>query len=164
MRVLWTPWRMSYIEKLSSSSKECVFCKVIKERDDASNLVLYRSTYSFIILNRYPYNTGHLMIVPYKHTPTPLNLTPDEMKDMFSLLNMSIKALSEEYGPDGFNIGANIGRVAGAGIEEHFHLHVVPRWCGDTNFLPIITETKTLPESLDNTYKRLRKRLDTITR
>ncbi len=160
MKKLWAPWRIEYIKK--PKEKECIFCKVIKEDRDRENLVLYRSSKSFIILNKYPYNNGHLMIAPYKHTPTPLELNGDEDADIAELIKLSMKILDASLRPQGYNIGANIGKAAGAGIEEHYHIHVVPRWIGDTNFMPIISDTKVVVEHLYQTYDNLKKELDRI--
>ncbi len=159
MKNLWAPWRMKYIKSLSKKNEGCIFCNALRSSDDKKNYVLHRSENSFIILNIFPYNTGHLMVVPNKHTSNLADLDDDELLDLMKMTKLALRILKEEYNPDGFNIGANIGRVAGAGIEEHFHIHIVPRWNGDTNFMPVIAETKVIPESLDETYERLYKRL-----
>jgi len=160
MKKLWAPWRIEYI--LSEKSEECIFCEYPKERRDKENLILYRGKTCFIILNKYPYNNGHLMVVPYKHVPTPLELSDEELLELSKLVNLSIKVLNFVMKPQGFNVGANIGKAAGAGIEEHYHIHVVPRWIGDTNYMPIIADTKVLVEALDKTYERLRNGLERI--
>lgn len=160
MKKLWAPWRMEYI--LSEKSDECIFCKFPKESNDKKNLILYRGQNGFIILNRFPYNNGHLMIVPYRHVPTPLDLNDDELLELMKLVNLSIKVLNKTMHPQGYNLGANIGKAAGAGIEDHYHIHIVPRWVGDTNYMPIIADTKVVIEALDITYDKLKKNLDHI--
>ncbi|MGQ4832959.1 MAG: HIT family protein [Candidatus Asgardarchaeia archaeon] len=155
MKYLWAPWRIKYI--LMEKPKECIFCKAIKENKDDENLILYRGKYSFIILNRFPYNSGHLMIVPYRHVGNIEELTQNELNEMNKLMQKSVKLLKVALKPDGFNIGINIGRVAGAGIEEHIHIHVVPRWNGDTNFMPVIGDTKVVNQYLNETLEVLKK-------
>uniref|UniRef100_A0A7J3ZKX4 HIT domain-containing protein n=1 Tax=Fervidicoccus fontis TaxID=683846 RepID=A0A7J3ZKX4_9CREN len=162
MRILWAPWRMKYVRQAVKTAKEeCFLCRAAKApvSEDEKLYVLRRSKSAFIILNIYPYNTGHLMIAPYKHEQDPLELSDEEALDMIQLLKLSIKALRKVYLPDAFNIGANIGRDAGAGVEDHFHIHVVPRWRGDTNFMPVISQTKVIPQALDETYRVLRSAL-----
>lgn len=159
MKILWAPWRMSYVKQAGkTSSKECFLCKAAKapSSEDEKLFVLHRGKSAFIILNVYPYNTGHLMVAPYKHEPTLLELDDEEVLDIIRLLKLSLKALRKAYSPDAFNVGANIGKDAGAGVEEHFHIHVVPRWRGDTNFMPIISQTKVIPQALGETYKVLK--------
>ncbi len=160
MKKLFAPWRIEYI--LSEKGDECIFCKFPKENNDKKNLILYRGKKTFIILNRYPYNNGHLMVVPYRHVATPLDLTDEELLEMMKLINLSIKVLDETMHPHGYNIGANIGRAAGAGIEDHYHIHVVPRWVGDTNYMPIIANTKVVVEALHMTYDKLSSALKKI--
>lgn len=153
MKRLFCPWRIKYIT--SEKPKDCVFCNKLTEDKDKENLILLRGKNNFIILNLYPYNNGHLMIVPYKHTNDITNLSVEVLSEMMILLQVSIMALKEVMKPHGFNIGFNIGEVAGAGIAEHLHLHVVPRWTGDTNFIVVLGETKVIPEDLHTTYKKL---------
>jgi len=160
LKRLWAPWRIEYIKK--PKEKECLFCRVIRENKDRDNLVLYRGEYSFIILNKYPYNNGHLMIAPIKHTPNPITLTSEEDLEIAGLIKLSLKILNKTMRPQGFNIGANIGKAAGAGIEEHYHIHIVPRWIGDTNFMPIISDTKVIVEYLYDTYDNLKEALNEI--
>jgi len=157
LKSLWAPWRIEYI--LSEKPKECLFCRVLKEDKDEDNLLLYRGRRSFIMLNKYPYNNGHLMVVPNRHVPSIENLADDELLELNKLVQLSIKILRGAMHPHGFNIGSNIGRVAGAGIEDHFHIHIVPRWLGDTNFMPIISDTKVMVEALKETYRKLRREL-----
>ncbi|RUM32423.1 MAG: HIT family hydrolase [Aquifex sp.] len=169
MNILWAPWRLKYIEKFNEKSEaneenECVFCKIAQEKNDDANFVVTRSEHTFVVLNIFPYNTGHVMVVPYKHVPTIEDLTMDELKDLMRMTKLIVKALKKAYSPHGFNLGANIGRDAGAGIEEHFHLHVLPRWRGDTNFMPTISNTKVIPEDLGTTLNKIRKALNEILR
>jgi len=124
--------------------------------------VVHRGQSCFVILNRYPYNNGHLMIAPYRHVRRITDLGDDELLEMIKLLKLSIAALESEYKPDGFNVGLNIGKAAGAGLEEHIHLHIVPRWVGDTNFMPVLANTKVIPESLEESWRRLRDRLQAL--
>ncbi|TRM78506.1 HIT family hydrolase [Sulfolobus sp. B5] len=156
MDVLWAPWRSKYVSEASKGSKEdCLFCRVNKENKDERNYVVYTGKYAFVMLNAFPYNTAHVMIAPYRHISTIELMVSEEALDMFDLANIVIKAIRNAYNPDGFNIGFNIGRVAGAGIESHLHMHIVPRWNGDSNFMPIISNTKVIPESLDDTFKKI---------
>ena len=138
-------------------SAGCIFCDKLREQRDRENLILVRGQQAFVLLNLYPYNSGHLMVAPYVHTGDLANLEPSVLADLWGLGQRAVAALSAEYQPHGYNLGMNLGRVAGAGIPDHLHLHVVPRWNGDTNFMPIMAETKVLPESLDQTYQRLRR-------
>jgi len=143
---------MDYI--LGEKKRGCFFCKKLKEKKDRKNLILYQGEYVFVVMNKYPYNNGHLMIVPKRHYLDLEQLDNKEFEELFNLLRASIKALKACFHPHGFNIGINIGKVGGAG-EEHLHLHIVPRWAGDTNFMPVIGETKIVPEYLEKTYRRL---------
>jgi ATP adenylyltransferase len=152
MRNLWAPWRMNYI--LNKKKKGCIFCQKLKEGRDRENLILYRGRYAFIMMNLFPYNSGHLMAIPKRHTIDLEHLTHLEFKELFSLLRASVLTLKTSLFPQGFNIGINIGEVGGAG-EDHIHFHIVPRWKGDTNFMPILGETKVIPEHLEDTYQKL---------
>jgi len=156
LKILWAPWRMSYVVK--GSSEECIFCKAVKGGDD-ENYVVLRSNLSIAMLNIFPYNTAHVMIAPTRHVSRIEQLTREEVLDLFETFSRVIRAIDQEYSPQGYNVGVNIGRVAGAGIESHVHIHVVPRWLGDTNFMPVIAGTKVMPEDLRNTYTRLKNRL-----
>jgi len=147
---LWTPWRMEYIREVDN--EECIFCRKTKSTDDRGELVLRRREHAFLMLNKYPYNSGHLMVAPLRHAGLPSELTKDEREEIFSLLVIGETILKETCNPDGLNVGANIGRCSGAGVVGHFHLHIVPRWVGDTNFLPVLGETKVIPQSLDESY------------
>lgn len=154
MKQIWAPWRMEYI--LSDKEEGCVFCNKPKENQDDKNYILYRGKTCFVMLNLYPYVCGHIMIVPYKHVPDTTQLSQDELLEVTALLNKSIVVLREAVSPEGFNVGVNIGKIAGAGVEEHVHLHLVPRWAADTNFMPMLSATHVVSESLDDTYQRLK--------
>jgi len=163
MENLWAPWRMEYISKeKEGKSKPCIFCHRIKQKTDRKNLILYRGKEAFIIMNRYPYNNGHVMVVPYRHTGDITDLHSHENDELFQIIRLTIHALDEVMKPHGYNIGMNLGRVAGAGIEDHLHYHVVPRWNGDTNFMPVLTDTKVISEALDKSYRKLVKVLKKI--
>lgn len=156
MKKIWAPWRIEYIrgEKL----KECIFCQKPKENRDSQNYILFRGDRNFVILNSYPYNPGHLMIAPYRHANLE-ELTNEELFEHFDLIRRSTKALTEAFDPAGFNIGMNLGRVAGAGVEDHVHTHVVPRWRGDTNFMPVVSNVRVIPQALDATYAELTEKM-----
>jgi ATP adenylyltransferase len=155
MEHIWSPWRYRYI---ASAGKEegCVFCRV-QQAGDRKSLVVYRGRLNFIILNLFPYTSGHLMVVPYAHEADLSAIDEATTTEMIELAKRAESALVAEYHPDGFNIGMNLGRAAGAGVAEHLHLHVVPRWSGDANFVSIVGETRVLPEDLETTYDRLKK-------
>ncbi len=152
MKYLWAPWRMNYI--LGERKRGCFFCRELREKKEKKNLILYQGRYVFVVMNKYPYNNGHLMIVPKRHLLHLEDLNSDELKELFELLKAAIKVLKTAVKPQGFNIGMNIGTAGGAG-EDHVHLHIVPRWEGDTNFMPLIGETKVIPEYLERTYQKL---------
>lgn len=161
MERLWTPWRMEYIRASGTEDQAgCIFCDLPAAGDDERARILTRLERAFVILNTYPYNPGHLMVAPLRHVGELEELTGDELADTNELLRRSIGALKREVQPHGFNVGMNLGRIAGAGIPDHIHWHVVPRWNGDTNFMPVIGQTKVLPELLDETYARLREPLN----
>jgi ATP adenylyltransferase len=155
MEHIWSPWRYRYIAS-AQLGESCPFCRIQNDKDDPKNLVLYRGDLVFAVLNLFPYTSGHLMIVPYEHTPSFARLNQQATAEMFELAKRCEVTLNHEYHPDGFNIGMNLGKAAGAGIAEHVHLHVVPRWVGDANFVSIIGETRVLPEDLNTTYERLK--------
>jgi len=154
LKRLWSPWRMKYISE-EKKQAGCVFCLEPRQPDGVQNLILYRGKQAYVILNRYPYTSGHLMVVPFDHQPSLEQLRPQERAEMMELVAECLRVLRLEYRPEGFNIGVNIGEAAGAGILEHVHLHVVPRWTGDTNFMSALGETRVLPESLEESYQRL---------
>ncbi len=155
MQYLWSPWRMEYIEGVHDASA-CIFCERLEADDDPSNLILARAERAFALLNAYPYNPGHIMVAPARHTGDFESLGSDEMGDIDRLLRECVRVLREGEAPHGFNIGMNLSRSAGAGIPDHLHWHVVPRWTGDTNFISIVGETRVLPQLLAETYARLR--------
>jgi ATP adenylyltransferase len=152
MKYLWAPWRMDYI--LEGKQKSCIFCKKPKERKDKENLILYQNQYAFVMMNKFPYNNGHLMVIPKRHCLDLEQLDDKEFRELSHLLKASTQILKRSLHPHGFNIGINIGKVGGAG-EEHIHFHIVPRWTGDTNFMPVLSETKIIPEYLEETYQKL---------
>ncbi|ASJ14273.1 HIT family protein [Thermococcus radiotolerans] len=160
MKIMWAPWRIEYIR--SPKHDGCIFCDFPKENRDKERLILYRGKHCFIIMNNYPYNPGHVMIAPYRHVGRWEDLTDYELLEMMQLSQLMIKALKKTMKPQGFNMGVNLGRVAGAGIDDHVHLHIVPRWNGDTNFMPVIADTKVIPESLEEAYDELKKAIDEI--
>jgi ATP adenylyltransferase len=157
MEYLWAPWRIEYIQKAPESG--CILCQKPGENEDEANQILYRGQHNFVILNAFPYNPGHLMVVPYRHIANLQDLRDEEAGEHFDIIKKSLELLKEVMGPAGFNIGLNLGRVAGAGIAEHIHTHIVPRWGGDTNFMPVLSDTKVMPEALTATYRRLRAKL-----
>ena len=156
MEYIWSPWRMEYIQS-EKSKNGCVFCYEKGREDGPENLIVYRGLRSFVILNRYPYTSGHLMVVPYAHQPSLEDLNADTRAEMIELVAKSLRILKQEYHPQGFNVGINIGEAAGAGILDHVHLHVVPRWTGDTNFMSSLGQTRVLPETLEDSYWRIRR-------
>jgi ATP adenylyltransferase len=161
MEHIWSPWRYKYIASADSSSERgCVFCRAVEKDSDREYLIVYRGQLNFVILNLYPYTSGHLMIVPYEHTASLAQVSSDTTTEMMELAKIAQRALETEYRPEGFNIGMNLGKSAGAGVAEHLHLHVVPRWTGDANFVSIVGETRVLPEELATTYDRLKKHFD----
>lgn len=151
---LWTPWRMEYILD-DNKSDECIFCCKPKENLDRENLIISRREKSFIIMNRYPYSNGHLLITPFSHVNDIGNLDDEEMVELFGEVKRSVAALQKVMKPDGINVGINMGKAAGAGIESHLHIHVVPRWNGDTNFMPVVSNVRVMPEFLDDTFMKL---------
>ena len=156
MDSLHAPWRIEYILAKKPELKEGVFARIAQSSDDEANLVVVRDRTCFALLNRYPYNGGHLMIVPYKEVPDLNGLTDEEVADLWKLVRRCINALTAVMKPDGFNVGINLGKVAGAGSLEHLHIHIVPRWNGDTNFMPVIADTGVVPEALQEVAARLR--------
>ncbi|EKD42517.1 MAG: histidine triad (HIT) protein [uncultured bacterium] len=158
MKQLWAPWRMEFIKKSHLKKKSgCIFCDLPKKGPTAKTLVLYKGENAFVILNRYPYSNGHLMVVPNRHTNDFTKLKAAEHREMGELVGKCIEILKIEMKAQGYNVGMNLGDVAGAGIKEHLHYHVVPRWKGDTNFMPIMAGARVLPEALDASYHKLKK-------
>ncbi len=154
MEQIWAPWRIKYIQM--EKPEGCILCEKPKENNDALNYILYRGDKNFVIMNSYPYNPGHLMIAPYRHIANLEELTDEELLEHFQIIGRATKLLKQVFNPDGFNIGINIGKVAGAGIAEHIHSHIVPRWQGDTNFMPVLSNVRVVPEALAETYKKLK--------
>ena len=150
---LWAPWRLEYI-KQADEQLGCVFCEAAAG-DDEEKLVVHRGELAFVLLNRFPYASGHLMVAPYRHVGEFGELTDDEALDIHRLAQGGIGALAQVYGPQGYNLGWNLGRIAGAGVVDHVHLHIVPRWAGDTNFMPVLADVKVLPEHLAETRRRV---------
>lgn len=156
MRNLWAPWRMKYITA-PKKDERCLFCRVAEENKDDENYVLARKARCFIMLNLYPYNNGHLMISPYSHIESLEDLSKEDRDALFETVAKACENLRKEMEPDGFNIGINIGTVAGAGFAGHVHVHVVPRWAGDTNFMPVLGDVKVISDALEATYRKLKK-------
>jgi ATP adenylyltransferase len=157
MQKLWAPWRGKFI--LGEKEKGCIFCKRLKEKKDEKNLILFRRGKSFVIMNRFPYNTGHLMVCPNRHTGKLENLTESEMVDLMKTTQVSIKLLKSTLKPEALNLGMNLGKVSGAGVANHLHIHIVPRWTGDTNFMPVLAETKVVSISLGEVFRKLKRSL-----
>lgn len=157
VKKLWAPWRLAYLKR-QGKEDGCVFCKnpAQDSSKDKENLILYRGKFSYVIMNLYPYNNGHVMVVPYKHTGDFCDLNDDEMLEMMQLAQLTIRVFKRVFNPEGFNTGFNLGHAAGAGIREHIHFHVLPRWTGDTNFMPVLGETRVISEHISDTYDQLK--------
>jgi ATP adenylyltransferase len=166
MEKLWSPWRSQYIESFKEEPKEnlkgSLFTRILNENDDRKNYLLYLGKTCFIIMNLFPYNSGHLMIIPYKEAKELSELDTATRIEMFELLDLGMKALNDAIKPHGFNLGANLGRVAGAGVEDHIHFHIVPRWNGDTNFMPVLNDVKVISEEMGRTYDKLKASLEKL--
>ena len=154
MKYIWAPWRIQYI--LEEKPKGCILCDKPKENKDAQNHLLYRGEKNFILMNLYPYNPGHLLVAPYRHMASLEELTDEERNEHYKLVSRSVSILREEFGADGFNLGGNLGKVAGAGIDDHFHSHIIPRWQGDTNFMTVLDDVRVIPQALAETYDKLK--------
>jgi ATP adenylyltransferase len=154
MKYLWSPWRMKYVLQHSPAAN-CIFCSALQQEDGPENLVLHRGNLAFVMMNRYPYTGGHLMVIPFVHQPSFENLEAAINTESMQLIASSMQVIRRIYNPDGFNIGANIGSAAGAGVVEHVHFHIVPRWAGDTNFMTSVGDTRVMPEDLTDSYQRL---------
>ncbi len=154
MDQLWAPWRGKFIE--SFKGEGCIFCELPPVGDDEKTLILYRGINAFVIMNAYPYAAGHLMVVPFRHVAQLSDLTDTERHEVIDLVTRCESALTAAMKPEGFNVGFNLGRAAGAGVDKHLHCHIVPRWIGDTNFMPVTGETRVINESLDVTYNKLK--------
>ena len=155
METIWAPWRIKYIEK--PKEEGCIFCDKPSEKNDKSNFILHRGKHCFIIMNIFPYNNAHLMVVPYKHTSELAELSAKEKLELMDQLVLCKQVLTRSVSPHGFNIGMNMGLIAGAGIDDHLHFHIVPRWKGDTNFMPVLASTKVVSEGLEQTWEKLKK-------
>ena len=164
MNLLWAPWRHTYITNVDTDRDHCVFCAISASpaEQDRELLVLYRSAGLLVVLNKYPYNNGHLLIVPHVHVPTLEGVAQAVRAEVMELMHGAVDALTAASQPQGFNLGANLGRVAGAGIDQHIHFHVVPRYNGDTNFIPVVGETKVISQSLEATWESLRPEFDAL--
>ena len=156
--ILYSPWRIDYI--LSNKDNKCIFCLKPNENNDQENLILFRSKTCFVIMNRYPYNNGHLLIVPFRHVSKLNDLNAEEISDLFETVRFCEKVVENLYHCDGINIGMNLGKAAGAGIDDHLHVHLLPRWNGDSNFMTTIGATRILPESFENAYLKLKQAFD----
>ncbi len=152
---LWTPWRFDYI-RTADQDPRCVFCRLLEEPADDANFLLFRGHAAYVILNRFPYTSGHLLIVPNRHIASLGESRPEELHEIIGLARRCEDALRREYRPEGFNMGFNLGRAAGAGVAHHLHMHVLPRWSGDSNFVSVVGETRVLPEELPATHRRLK--------
>lgn len=153
---LWAPWRLSYIQKASAGGEGCIFVDLPAQDNDRENLILFRGQHAFVMLNAFPYTSGHLMVAPYRHTATLNDLSDEELLEINQLVRDCANWITSVYKPDGFNIGVNLGRAAGAGIPDHIHWHIVPRWNGDTNFMTSVGEVRVLPQSLTESWEQLR--------
>jgi len=154
---IWAPWRLEYVKDASKdSADECIFCAKPEQDDDEANLIVHRGERCFVILNLFPYTNGHLMVSPYEHVATLPELDAETLAEMMALAQQAMRLLEDRYSPHGYNVGFNQGRIAGAGVEHHIHMHVVPRWGGDTNFMPVLADTRVMPQTLEQTYETLR--------
>lgn len=153
MKRLWAPWRMEYIK--SEKPEECIFCRKLGEEDDCGNHVLWRGSSAFVLLNTYPYNNGHLMIAPHAHVAELEHLPPETTAEIMSLAQDAVRALKQAFNAEGVNLGLNLGEAAGAGIKDHLHMHLVPRWRGDTNYMPVVADVRVIPQSLEDAQARL---------
>ena len=154
MEIIFTPWRYKYVST-SDEATDCVFCKIIESPDDSGNLVLSRSRHNLVVLNRYPYTSGHLMVAPLRHLSEPADARAEEIDEMMALSVKAMEILRRELRAEGFNVGMNVGRVAGAGVEHHYHMHVIPRWGGDTSFVTLTGDARVIPQKLDETFRLL---------
>jgi|SRR4030095_3619911 len=166
MDKLWSPWRSKYIDSFKDNSHtesdESLFTRISNQTNDPENYLLHRGRTCFVIMNLYPYNSGHLMVIPYKETKDLSELDNDTRLELFEFIDLCCKILTDALKPHGFNIGSNLGRVAGAGVDNHIHFHIVPRWNGDTNFMPVLNEVKVISEAMNETYFKLKKSLEKI--
>ena len=153
---IWAPWRLAYVKDASKGGRQaCIFCPASDAADDRDRLIVHRGDRCFVMLNLYPYTNGHLMIAPFEHVAAIQDLEPETTAELMALAQRAIEILEDQFEPHGFNVGFNQGRVAGAGVEHHIHMHVVPRWGGDTNFMPVLADTRVMPQTLEQTYEAL---------
>ena len=165
MDKLWSPWRSKYIESFKPGGKTeegCLFCRIAKENRDKENFVIYRGKSAYIVMNLYPYNSGHLMIVPYIHLPSLKELDDQTKLECMKLVDLGIEALEKSIYPQGYNVGVNIGKCSGAGIDDHVHFHIVPRWSCDTNFMPVLNDVKLISQAMEDTYGKLKGALEKL--
>ncbi|MDG5815693.1 HIT domain-containing protein [Chitinispirillales bacterium ANBcel5] len=156
MQRLWAPWRMAYIKNVDKEDEGCIFCTKPLRNNDRDDLILFRGKKCFVLMNLYPYSNGHLMVTPYQHTSDILSLDRETTMELWDFVCLCKKVLTEACNPEGFNVGMNLGRVSGAGIDQHIHMHIVPRWNGDTNFMPVLGDTKVISEGIEQTYDTLK--------
>ena len=161
MNRLWAPWRLQYVTK-EQPPAGCIFCDKPQAGDDRASHIVHRGLSAFVLLNTYPYNNGHIMIAPFAHLSSLEDLPPATLHEMMDLAQQCIRAFKLSFRPEGFNLGFNLGAAAGAGIKDHLHLHLVPRWSGDTNFMPVVADTRVIPQSLDATYDQLSEALGRV--
>ncbi len=153
---IWAPWRLDYVKDASKDiEEECIFCAKPREDDDEGNLIVHRGELCFVILNKFPYTNGHLMVAPYAHVASLPEIDADTVAEIMRLAQNAMTVLERTYSPHGYNVGFNQGRVAGAGVEHHIHMHIVPRWGGDTNFMPVLADTRVMPQTLEQSYEAL---------
>jgi len=162
MDYLWTPWRYQYVSQPAAAggNPACIFCEALKRKDDAETLILFRGRKNFVLLNRYPYTTGHAMVAPYEHVGELERAPAETLAEMVELCQRLQRAFAKEYKPDGYNLGMNLGRIAGAGVADHLHMHVLPRWAGDTSFMTTVGEARVEPEELATTFEKLKRHFD----
>jgi ATP adenylyltransferase len=154
---IWAPWRLAYVSDAAKDiEEECIFCAKPAQDDDEGNLIVHRGERAYVILNLYPYTNGHLMVAPYEHIGAIQEISAETTAEMMELAQTAIRRLEDIYSPHGYNVGFNQGRIAGAGVEHHIHMHVVPRWSGDNNFMPVIADTKVMPQSIEQSYEALK--------
>lgn len=157
---MWSPWRSNYVETLKQKDKKCVFCEINDLKNDEKTYIVTRNEFNYVVLNIFPYNNGHLLVVPYEHIDDTTDLSNDVLNEAMQLIQYSIKALRNAFSADGFNIGMNLGSAAGAGIAEHVHFHIVPRWKGDTNFMPVLSDNKVISQDLKTTFNKIKPEFD----
>ena len=159
MKQLWAPWRMAYIDSGGTAEEGCIFCALPAAERDEENLIVYRGPRVFVIMNKVPYNNGHLMIAPYQHVPSIEELDAATLTELMTTAQRMLAAMRAAFNPQGYNMGINQGAVAGAGVADHVHLHIVPRWNGDTNFMPVLADTKVMPDFIQKTARQIREQL-----